>query len=409
MKKLLILTSTFPHGTKEPFLESEIGYYDDFHEVVYFPFFSEGTLRNNIKYPKHIRWHSLTRYSKKTLLRYSLRLFFSPIFYKELALLICTRRFNFYNVYGLCQMITESFFYARQILCYLKSRGINSDDDYYLYSYWLSEYALTAILLSKKLNCRYVFSRAHGYDVYESRRRYNYIPLRRYILSQLNATYPVSDSGKKTLREYDKHAKIETARLGTMDYGIQESKDGCYKFTIVSCSWCTPVKRIDRLIQSLAMISDFDIRWYHIGDGPLLDSLISKAKMLLGKNIETHWEGRKSNTEVINFYKHTSIDLFINVSSSEGIPVSIMEALSFGIPIIATNVGGTSEIVIDGVNGVLIPQDFSPQLLAHRVTEWMQRDNNEVLNVRQRARQSWEENYSANKNYRKFFNEISTY
>ena len=39
------------------------------------------------------------------------------------------------------------------------------------------------------------------------------------------------------------------------------------------------------------------------------------------------------------------IDLFINTSSSEGVPVSIMEALSVGIPIIATDVGGTKEIV----------------------------------------------------------------
>ena len=47
-------------------------------------------------------------------------------------------------------------------------------------------------------------------------------------------------------------------------------------------------------------------------------------------------------------------DLFVNMSLSEGIPVSIMEAISFGIPIIATNVGGNAEIVNDET-GVLIP------------------------------------------------------
>ncbi|NCO54621.1 MAG: glycosyltransferase, partial [Bacteroidetes bacterium] len=51
------------------------------------------------------------------------------------------------------------------------------------------------------------------------------------------------------------------------------------------------------------------------------------------------------------------VDLFINVSESEGIPVSIMEALSAGIPVIATNVGGTNEIVNNDV-GFLIDKEF---------------------------------------------------
>ena len=44
------------------------------------------------------------------------------------------------------------------------------------------------------------------------------------------------------------------------------------------------------------------------------------------------------------------VDLFLTVSANEGIPVSIMEAQSFGIPVIATDVGGISEIV-NNVNG----------------------------------------------------------
>ena len=48
----------------------------------------------------------------------------------------------------------------------------------------------------------------------------------------------------------------------------------------------------------------------------------------------------------------------MNVSESEGIPVSIMEASSFGIPVIATNVGGVGEIVENGYNGLLLNKDF---------------------------------------------------
>ena len=48
---------------------------------------------------------------------------------------------------------------------------------------------------------------------------------------------------------------------------------------------------------------------------------------------------------MLDYYKNNIIDIFINLSASEGIPVSIMDAISFGIPCIATNVGGTGEIV----------------------------------------------------------------
>lgn len=44
----------------------------------------------------------------------------------------------------------------------------------------------------------------------------------------------------------------------------------------------------------------------------------------------------------------------MNLSTSEGVPVSIMEVQSYGIPVIATNVGGTGEI-IDKDNGILLP------------------------------------------------------
>lgn len=52
-------------------------------------------------------------------------------------------------------------------------------------------------------------------------------------------------------------------------------------------------------------------------------------------------------------YSEHPVDVFINLSTNEGVPVSIMEAISFDIPIVATDVGGTSEIVTDET-GILV-------------------------------------------------------
>ena len=59
-------------------------------------------------------------------------------------------------------------------------------------------------------------------------------------------------------------------------------------------------------------------------------------------------------------------DLMVMSSLTEGLPVSIMEAMSQGLPIVATAVGGVPEAVTDGRNGLLVPSG-SPEALAEAI------------------------------------------
>ena len=95
------------------------------------------------------------------------------------------------------------------------------------------------------------------------------------------------------------------------------------------------------------------------------------------------------------------MDLFINVSEYEGIPVSIMEAISAGIPVIATDVGGTSEI-IDEKFGKLIPKDFKVEYLAEIITKFHFKSFEEKNEMRNSARLFWNEKFNAEKNYNEF-------
>lgn len=98
--------------------------------------------------------------------------------------------------------------------------------------------------------------------------------------------------------------------------------------------------------------------------------------------------------------------MFINVSESEGIPVSIMEALSAGIPILATDVGGTSEAVQDEV-GYLLDRDFEIDDAVRVIEKYINLPNIDQENFRNKAYQFWNKNYEAEKNYLEFYNNIS--
>jgi len=92
-----------------------------------------------------------------------------------------------------------------------------------------------------------------------------------------------------------------------------------------------------------------------------MSQIKDKARILDGRdNVDYKFLGRLDHVEVFSYFKNNPVDVLINTSSSEGLPVSIMEAMSFGIPIIATDVGGTSEPVTDKT-GILIPGDCSPE------------------------------------------------
>ena len=198
--------------------------------------------------------------------------------------------------------------------------------------------------------------------------------------------------------------KITAAFLGTMDKGVEEyySSD---KFRIVSCSNVVEVKRLDLLIEALANIQKHQIKWTHFGDGVLMEK-IKKLAANLPANIEVDFRGNVANSTLMDDYKNNCYDLFVNLSSSEGIPVSIMEAMSFGIPCLATNAGGTGEIVEDGITGRLIPIDTPVEEISKLIESFIVMGRKDYQNMRTNARKLWKEKFDADKNYKKFVSEI---
>ena len=140
---------------------------------------------------------------------------------------------------------------------------------------------------------------------------------------------------------------------------------------------------------------------------PTKKKLKELAHQKLSENISYEFKGRVENKEVLNFYITNKPQLFINVSSSEGIPVSIMEAMSFGIPCVATNVGGNSEIVHNNINGVLLNSTPSINEIAKVIMSIKAKSQTEYNVMSEKVFETWENEYNADKNYIEFIRNIA--
>ena len=70
-----------------------------------------------------------------------------------------------------------------------------------------------------------------------------------------------------------------------------------------------------------------NIHWIHLGGGPILKEINDIVKTF-PKNIKCDLKGMIDSEDILKFYVDKEVDLFINTSSSEGVPVTIMEACS---------------------------------------------------------------------------------
>lgn len=205
-------------------------------------------------------------------------------------------------------------------------------------------------------------------------------------LSKLTTIYPHLQTDNVTVK-YLGSEKLFPQALA------QRSGDGILR--LVSCSSAVEVKRIHLIVDALEQ-SNARIHWTHMGGGPLLKQLEQYAQeKLSGKEHITYtFTGALKNSQVHRWYLEEPVDLFVNVSESEGLPVSIMESLSYGVPAIATDVGGTKEIVTEET-GFILPKDFAVNQLTELMEAYGALDEQSKRNYGKQANAFWVENLDA--------------
>lgn len=279
-----------------------------------------------------------------------------------------------------------------------------------IYSFWFNDSSLGALLLKKKFPELKIFSGAHGYDLFEERHIGKRIPFRELSISLIDKVIICSNEGITYLMDkyprFKNKFKLVNSGITKKSIKVKSSSDGIFR--ILTLSRTDPVKRISYLLKTLKKIesfSDFEIKYHHIGGDhdegeSTLQNLKNLSKKLDFKRFEINFLGKISDDDLNQFFRDSYIDVFLNVSSSEGTCLSLVEAMSYSIPVVVTAVGGN--ITIGNISNTCLNVNFSP----HELYEYLRKINNDK-EYREKLKSNSYKYWSSNHNSETLSSEIN--
>ncbi|HET6244687.1 MAG: glycosyltransferase [Bacteroidetes bacterium] len=394
---LYIVSASYPFGKGEEFVQKELVELSKYFDKIYlFPLTCLGKQRwlpDNVELNLSLANTSRLIEKKQFLLDFFL---LAKILLLEL-MNSGKKSFILSNIRELFNSILQTHNLAKVF-----STQIKEKKNIYFYSTWMNDGALMlAILKEKGLIPHFVF-RLHGYDLFDDRRKGNYMPFRYFNFKNASKIFILSKAGLEYIMAKNIFPqKLILSYFGTYDHGINAYNKNEI-FTIVSCSNVIRLKRIDKIIQTLSHV-DFPLHWIHFGDGELMHEIKNLA-LTLPSHVAFEFKGHTSNEEVLEFYQKNSVNLFMHLSDTEGFGVAIVEAQSFGIPALAVKTGGVPEIVNE-TTGILILLDKKPEQIADLVYEFKTSAMNSK-EYQKLVKQHWQLNFEAVKNYGYFYEKI---
>jgi len=403
MKKIFLFTHSYPFSkVSEAFIEIELQIASKLDvEITIIPLYSSSYQK---EVPPGIKIYTgLSCLSKfrKALIFY--KLLINPLLY---SLFIQNK--SIYKKWINWYYAIKYLYGALLIKDFLLSNKLIFQEGSILYSFWLNYTVLGFALAKEKslnlMTCKF-YSRAHRYDLYAEEVGI-FIPYREKMIACLNKIFSCSNDGVQFLSERYPNfsSKIELDRLGVIPVNsvnkIQKTED----ISLISCSNVISVKRVCLIFNSIKQFCEdnpsLKVTWLHIGDGSEMTLLKELVLTDTPYNLTANLAGYMIHSEIVELLEGNEFDAFINLSLSEGLPVTLMEAISAGVPLIATDTGGSKEIVTRET-GCLLPLSFSQEDFAKAV---MYCTNNK--NLRESSLSFFHSNFSAVKNYENFYQKL---
>jgi colanic acid/amylovoran biosynthesis glycosyltransferase len=405
--RIVILTNAYPYHPGEQFIDDEIGYWAEHAEanVTLMPAVANGAPR---ALPPGIDIDT-TFTTGRWLGRFQavMEALFADMFRSELGHLWRTGKLNARTALRALLHSSKVLQQADQLTAFANRHG----DIDVAYCYWNDTQSYAAILAKARGKVRRVVSRIHGVDLYEPRRYRNYMPLKRqfiqgydriFVLSSHAASYMTTTYGALPER-------LQLIPLGVpLEEGVSKPSSAG-RVHVVSVSFCLPVKRLERIVEGLAAFARDNpavtVKWTHAGGGPLLEQTRALAQGKLGgiPNLSFDFLGFVPHENIRRVFLQEPVDLLINTSESEGTPVSMMEAMSAGVPVVAPDVGGISYVVSNRC-GNLMSGSPDGREISQAISRVALGDERDAL--RANARRVIEERFDASRNYRDFVADV---
>lgn len=222
---------------------------------------------------------------------------------------------------------------------------------------------LLALLLSKSCGVA-ALSTVHGWTGHSTRERYCYYPADKRVLARFPRVIAVSTDIANELVQHGADPRRVTTILNGIDHR-QFQRDlaqvaparaalgiAPQHVAIGAVGRLEPQKRFDLLLEAFAVlhIERPELRLIIAGDGSQREAL-DRQRRALGLTESVILTGHVNDVVPV----HHALDLFVQSSDYEGTPNAVLEAMAMETPIVATEAGGTAELVRDGVDGRIIP------------------------------------------------------
>jgi glycosyltransferase involved in cell wall biosynthesis len=175
----------------------------------------------------------------------------------------------------------------------------------------------------------------------------------------------ISEDGLRMAREFGVPASdhIRVIHMGVEMPSVRPTPKG----TVCLCpARLVEIKGHRYLLEAWRKLRDLasEARLWLAGDGPLRPSLEALAREL-GLGDSVRFLGTVSHNALLDMYKRGGIALTVLPSidmgngGHEGIPVALMEAMSYGVPVIGTRAGGTTELIQNGAGLIVEPRNVA--------------------------------------------------
>lgn len=386
-KTLHIFVENFSNDTREEFFERELPYLvEKFEKIVITPLYKGNTVLTfshpNISVKQFDAFLPCNRIK---------------VLFGNLGLIMSIYISEFFNTHHKLHYIVRFSSLVNTLILRIASAKALKEEtgkssSTVFYSYWFSQFAFILALMKRMDPSIKVVSRAHGSDYNEAQTN-SVLPFRYFQLRTLDAIIPVSQFAANYLvsKFSTDPTKIVVNRLGLAERDTLALIDPSF-LHIVSCSNLIPLKRVHLIPQVLKHIK-INVTWDHFGAGPEMERIKELCKQL-PSTVTYNLRGHVPNRDFIKFISEGPTTFFMNVSEFEGIPVTLMEAASVGIPMIGTNVCGIPEVV----TSFLIPVDLDPKEIADMIEREHATGKIYQKEYRQKIQDHYNSTFSAKKN-----------